>query len=130
LPDSFCGCLSHLQGGCIYAGEVASFTVVDCNFTANGALPSAADAWTANGAAIATDGTRTSNVYPVNLVVRKSTFMKNTADVGGAIMAVQYASGSGRVEVHDCLFSRNTVSAGDEHVVAASPRMLSAESSY
>uniref|UniRef100_A0A383VBF3 Right handed beta helix domain-containing protein n=1 Tax=Tetradesmus obliquus TaxID=3088 RepID=A0A383VBF3_TETOB len=96
------------SGGCIYAGEVASFTVLDCNFTANGQVPGKDAAWTENGAAIATDGTRTSNLYPVNLVVRRSTFVNNKAVAGGAIMASQYSRSKGRVEVHDCRFSGNT----------------------
>ncbi|WIA09253.1 hypothetical protein OEZ85_008661 [Tetradesmus obliquus] len=97
------------SGGCIYAGEAASVTMLDCNFTANGQLPGAKDAaWTENGGAIATDGTRTSNLYPVNLVVRRSTFVNNKAVVGGAIMASQYSRSKGRVEVHDCRFSGNT----------------------
>lgn len=85
--------------------------MLDCNFTANGQLPGAKDAaWTENGGAIATDGTRTSNLYPVNLVVRRSTFVNNKAVAGGAIMASQYSRSKGRVEVHDCRFSGNTVS--------------------
>ncbi|WIA09260.1 hypothetical protein OEZ85_008668 [Tetradesmus obliquus] len=97
------------SGGCIFAGEVASFTVLDCNFTANGHYTdtTGTEELTGSGAAIATDGTRTSNLYPVNLVVRRSTFVGNTADTGGAIKALQYSDGRGRVEVHECRFFGN-----------------------
>jgi hypothetical protein len=111
VHDLYC-CLPLLQGqgGCIYAGEVASLNVVDCTLTDNGLLPGSSEAATGNGGAIATDGTRTSNVYPVNLIVRRSKFVGNTAAVGGAIFAAQFASGKGRVEVHECMFTNNTVS--------------------
>ncbi|WIA29338.1 hypothetical protein OEZ86_011843 [Tetradesmus obliquus] len=97
------------SGGCIFAGEVASFTLLDCNFTANGRYTdtTGTEKLTGSGAAIATDGTRTSNLYPVNLVVRRSTFVDNTADTGGAIKALQYSDGRGRVEVHECRFFGN-----------------------
>jgi predicted outer membrane repeat protein len=108
-----CVSVDSLQGGCIFAGEAASLTVIDCNFTDNGFLPGTNDTkFVANGGALAVDGTRTSSSYPVNLVVRRSNFIGNTAEAGGAINAVQYASARGRVEVHDCLFSGNTVSSG------------------
>lgn len=100
----------RLQGGCIYATDVASVVVVDCNFTANGKMPGATDPSTDNGAAIAITGSRTSDLYPVNLVVLRSKFANNTANEGGAIMAVQYLNGRGRVEVHDCRFFGNIVS--------------------
>ncbi|KAF6262549.1 hypothetical protein COO60DRAFT_1624944, partial [Scenedesmus sp. NREL 46B-D3] len=96
------------SGGCIYAGEVASLTVTNCTFTANGQLPGTPDIWTASGAAIATDGTRTSDVHPVNLILRGSTLVGNAADVGGAVFALQYSNAKGRVEVHECRFVNNT----------------------
>lgn len=91
------------------------FTVLDCNFTANGRYTdtTGTEKLTGSGAAIATDGTRTSNLYPVNLVVRRSTFVDNTADTGGAIKALQYSDGRGRVEVHECRFFGNNVSPGE-----------------
>jgi hypothetical protein len=104
--------MSLLQGGCIFAGDGASLNIVGCTFTENGLLPGSDELLTANGGAVAVDGTRTSNVYPVNLIVRRSTFVGNTADVGGAIISSQYASGSGKVEVHECMFVNNTVSCG------------------